>query len=192
MSKYGHRPHDWFEAIVNKLGGEDGAEAFLRGELKLALPTFPIWKTVRIGVHKNLNALTKAMKKFRVSDWARDVLGKPAFTLAQTEEDIVLCSATVKELTGKNQATTTEIFDAIKRVGELCPAEVGPALRDQYLDQPKGEWLRVAMEPICDSRGLLNVFYVEHGDGELWLYADYANPSAVWNGGNRFVFRSRK
>ena len=33
MSKYGHRPHNWFEAIVNRLGGENGAEAFLRGDL---------------------------------------------------------------------------------------------------------------------------------------------------------------
>jgi len=35
MSKYGHRTHNWFESIVNKLGGEEGAEAFLRDELKL-------------------------------------------------------------------------------------------------------------------------------------------------------------
>lgn len=33
MSKYGHRSHNWFEAIVNKLGGEEAAERFLRGEL---------------------------------------------------------------------------------------------------------------------------------------------------------------
>lgn len=33
MSKYGHRPHNWFEAIVNMLGGEEAAEKFLRGEL---------------------------------------------------------------------------------------------------------------------------------------------------------------
>jgi len=33
MSKYGHRSHNWFEAIVNKLGGESDAERFLRGEL---------------------------------------------------------------------------------------------------------------------------------------------------------------
>ena len=30
MSKYGHKKADWFEAIVDKLGGEEGAEALLR------------------------------------------------------------------------------------------------------------------------------------------------------------------
>ncbi|MBI3631819.1 MAG: hypothetical protein HY225_00005, partial [Candidatus Vogelbacteria bacterium] len=33
MSKYGHKTHDWFEAVINKLGGEAGADAFLRNEL---------------------------------------------------------------------------------------------------------------------------------------------------------------
>lgn len=35
MSKYGHRTHNWFEAIVNKIGGEEKAEAFLRNECEL-------------------------------------------------------------------------------------------------------------------------------------------------------------
>jgi len=35
MSKYGQRNLDWFEALVNKLGGEDGVERFLRDELVL-------------------------------------------------------------------------------------------------------------------------------------------------------------
>ena len=35
-SRFGHRTHNWFEAIVNKLGGEDSADAFLRGELAVS------------------------------------------------------------------------------------------------------------------------------------------------------------
>lgn len=35
MSKYGHRPINWFESIVNKMGGEEKAEEYLRGELGL-------------------------------------------------------------------------------------------------------------------------------------------------------------
>lgn len=35
MSKYGHRTGHWHEAIVNKLGGELIADAFLRGEYEL-------------------------------------------------------------------------------------------------------------------------------------------------------------
>jgi len=35
MSKYGHKNLDWFEALVNKMGGVERAEAFLRGDLVL-------------------------------------------------------------------------------------------------------------------------------------------------------------
>ena len=35
MSKYGHRQHHWFEAVVNKVGGEERAESLLRGELQV-------------------------------------------------------------------------------------------------------------------------------------------------------------
>ena len=44
MSKYGHREYNWFEGIVNKLGEEEGAERFLRGELMLVpspIPSIP-------------------------------------------------------------------------------------------------------------------------------------------------------
>lgn len=190
--KYASLDLGTIEAVVNKLGGLDGVRRFLADELRLAVSQFLVWKTVRIGVHKNLDALTKALKKFRVSDWAKDIMSKPVFTLAQAEEDITLCMATVKELTGKNQATTTEVLDAVKRVGELCPAEVGPALREAYLDQPNGEWLAIAMEPIRGSLGSPRVFSVERIGGELWLDAYYAYPADVWDGASRFVFRSRK
>src|SRR3989344_3765268 len=36
MSKYGHRPYNWHEAIANKLGGEEQADRFLRGELSVS------------------------------------------------------------------------------------------------------------------------------------------------------------
>jgi len=39
MSKYGHRNMDWFEGVVNKIGGEEGAERFLRGELVVSEPS---------------------------------------------------------------------------------------------------------------------------------------------------------
>lgn len=43
MSKYGHRTHNWFEAIVNKLGGEEQAERFLRGDFSVCEPKYYRW-----------------------------------------------------------------------------------------------------------------------------------------------------
>ena len=44
MSKYGHISHGVFEAVINKMGGEDVMRGFLRDEYKLT----PIAKAVAI------------------------------------------------------------------------------------------------------------------------------------------------
>ena len=56
----------------------------------------------------------------------------------------------------------------------------------------KGWWFGRHFIHFRDSNGYPNVFNVEHDDDDLWLNANYANPDNVWNGDNRFVFRSRK
>ena len=63
----------------------------------------------------------------------------------------------------------------------------------QYQDQPKGEWLLIAMEPISDSGGDLRVFYVVHDDDALWLSANYGLPDDRWLADDRWLFiRPRK
>ena len=71
---------------------------------------------------------------------------------------------------------------------ELCPAEVGPQLRLQYKDQPNGEWILIAMEPITDSDGDLLVFRVKCLVSELWLNSYDGNPDAFWNPDSQWVF----
>lgn len=193
MSKYNFYVDDVsLEAVFNKLGGVDGARRFLDDKLLLIVSRFLTWRTVKIGVHKKLETLQDSLEEFRQSDWARGILWKPEFTLSQTEKDIPLCQGTVKELTGKNRATTSELFRAIRFAGDLLPAEVAPVLRLQYLDQPRGEWLYVAMEPIKDSDGNFCLFYLVHDMDGLWLRADRADSYSVWSGSVRFTFRVRK
>lgn len=154
---------------------------------------FPVFKTVKLGTHKSVNDLRQSLKDNgnRISEWGNDILGKT--TLAESETEAVLHTATVKELTGKDQASNREINEAILSKGyDLCPAEVGPQLRLQYADQPNNEWIRVAMEPIADSNGDLDVFSVVRGGGERWLSGSRGHPDDEWRGDDRFVFASRK
>jgi len=191
---------DWgtMEAVVNKLGGMDGVKQFLRGELMVstAIPRqFPIWKTVKLGLHKSTDEYRKAMKsaKNKVGDWANDILGKPAFTCATEETDVDLVVLSVAELGFKDGAKYSEICARALELGlELCPAEVGPALRLAYKDQPRGEWLIIAMEAIAGSGGDLHVFDVEHDLGELWLFGSHGHPEYFWDSAYRFVFVRRK
>jgi hypothetical protein len=107
------------------------------------------------------------------------------------ELDLVVVS--VAELGFPDGATLKDIYAKAKTFDlELCPCEVGPQLRLQYMDQPNGEWLLVAMEPITDSDGDPRVFDVGRGGRGRWLRARYGYPGIVWSGSSRWVFVRRK
>lgn len=197
-SKYGHLTLNWFEDIINRLGGEEGAERFKRGELVLVpatKPEFPVWKTVRLGIYKNADGYRKALKKagLRLSDWASDMMGKSAFTCAKQGTELDLVRLTVAELGFKDGARYADICAKALELGlGLCPAEVGPALRLQYDDQPRDEWVRVGMEAITDSDGSLSIFAVGYGSDGLWLGGIRGRPGSVYYAVYRFVFVRRK
>lgn len=152
---------------------------------------FAFWGSVVIGLFKTMSVLFESLKNFETKENAINILNQPGFTLAQKEKKLFLCSATVRDLTGKGIATTQEILDAVEKVGYLCPAEVGPALRVQYCNQPRAQWLRVAMEPIPvkPTVDVGDIFVVEHKrNGELALDVLFAPPSYIWDGDDIFLF----
>lgn len=151
-----------------------------------------IWKTINLGTElKTVDDFRRQIGNYgcRIGDWANDILGKPAFTISDEELEVDLVIKSVAELGFPNGATRAQIYDKAISLGlELCPAEVGPQLRLQYLDQPKDEWLRIAMEPIAVSDGDLRVFNVGHGDDDRWLGADDGHPGGHWGADDRWVF----
>jgi hypothetical protein len=157
---------------------------------------FPTWKTIKLGC--GLQTADDFRKKvmevgMKIGDWANDILGNPAFTATTSETEVELVIASVAELGFKDGATRKDIYVRAQEFGlDLCPPEVGPQLRLQYTDQPKGEWLVIAMEPITDSDGDLNLFRVAHGGGGPWLDAHGGHPGRFWVGDGRLVFLRRK
>ena len=167
-------------------------------EMPETAPEFKVWKTIKLGTKglKTADDFRKAIKSagMNIGDWGNDILGKPAFTVSDTEVEVDLVNVSVGELGFKRGAPRKDIIAKALSLGlELCPNEVGPQLRLQYADQPKGEWLLVGMEPIAVSDGSLDVFDVAHDDDKRWLHGSLGDPDRVWNAGYRFVFvRSRK
>ncbi len=151
--------------------------------------TGKVWKTITLGKYKTTYALYDAIRANGnvISEYAHEIMDK--VLLSQTKKTIHLVLLTTKELTGKDRATTAEVFAGAARLGlHKCPAEVGPYLREQYQDQPNGEWIFVGMEPISDSDGFLRVFYVVRSGVVLLLLASYGNPGFVWDGSFCWVF----
>ena len=126
-----------------------------------------------------------------LGDYAKDMLYKTEFS--KTPETYKLVKFTVAELGLKSGVTTKEIFETAQKLGlDLCPAEIGPQLRLQYEDQPNGEYLRIAMNPISARDGRLNLFRVDHDNGFRWLDDGSGRPDSTWGDDDDFVFVSRK
>jgi len=123
------------------------------------------------------------------SDWSDDLLAKTQFS--QETQTYNLVKFTVVQLGFPNGATTEQIYDrATKELGlELCPAEVGPNLRTQYVGK---EWMLIAMDQISDRLGSPDVFDLGWRGDQLALDASRARPSFKWRSVDGFVFSFRK
>lgn len=208
--KYGELTLGQVEAIVNNLGGMEGVRRFLSGELviKETEGKFKIWKTIKLGTgFKTVKDFGRALRDggFKLNARASHILEKSVFTAAAEESEVDLVKVTLDELGFKNGARWDQIHERAKELGfKLCSPEVGPQLRLQYQNQPNGELILVAMEPIFDSDGRPCLLYVACYTSELWLcgswgdlgnfwYADCQHESLIWYTDRRWVFcRPRK
>ena len=153
---------------------------------------FPIWKTINIGTYSNVEDLKQALlgAGFKIGDWASDVLKSPKFTLVEKEKKVNLVRITPKELGFRDGAHRVDIYKRVLEFGlELCPLEVGPQLRLQYIDQPRLESLQIGMEPQVDSEGYESEFRVVHGGGDfIWLVGDHKHLDDFWEEDEYFIF----
>lgn len=155
-----------------------------------ATPRFKVWKTIKLGLHKSPEEYRKALKdgKCYIGDYANQILDK--IPISQEEVEVDLVRLTGRELGFKESVRRDVFYNRALGYGlQKCPGEVGPALREQYPDQPNGEWALIGMEPIAASDGYLRVFYVGRHASELWLYSDWSHPDYVWNPDDQWVFR---
>jgi len=155
---------------------------------------FVTWKTVTLGLHKSPKDYRNAMEKegYRIGYYTGQILNKTE--VSQTEIQLDLVAVTVGELGFKDGARRDVFYVRAIDLGlELCPAEVGPALRLLHKNQPHGEWLRVGMEPLTDPEDYPDVFGVAYAYDERWLYSIYGGAEYVCDAGSRWVFvRPRK
>ena len=132
-------------------------------------------------------------KKINISDYVKQMMDSKDFITSKKQEQINLIRLTVRDLGFPNSATTQEIYNKAEELGlELCPAETGPNLRLNYLDQPLGDWFWIAMKQIADAVGDPYVFYLNRDGDGLWLDDNWNSPEHRWNSDDEIVFRLRK
>lgn len=183
-------------AIIKKLGGEEGALRFLRDELEVVAKAviavvFSVWKTFLVGAFRSVKEVKAAFKKvsMNLGDYAADILGKSSLgELGQSNQEFVRVK--VSDLGFTESTALRDILAAGQKQGlKLCLPEDGPAIRLGYPDQPMGEVVWLAMEPVKDSDGHWSVLYVYRSDDGLWLSTNWGGLGDVWNPEGEFFFR---
>ena len=180
--------------LNDKLSGDGGDRWLEKLKQMLREATFPTWRKLQIGLLRSVESLRQLLVDdgFKISEYAAQILNKVKLVKGITELELVV--VTQADLGFAEGTTFENMVLRAKDYGlEKCPAEVGPYLRSIYKDQPKGEWLRIAMEPIADSGDYLSVFDVVRDGDDLWLGTGWFGPQCVWCPDDRWVFvRSRK
>lgn len=106
------------------------------------------------------------------------------FTTAEQYRTVDLWILTPRELgVDERVKSIRTVYSSALQLGfKLCPAEVGPALREVYINQPLGEQLLVGMEPhVCtdDSGRVFTVKCMSDGQRKLsWDLEYYIEPTA--------------
>jgi hypothetical protein len=141
-----------------------------------------VWRTVTVGNYTNANEIRDAFKSapchMEIGDDANEVMGRPTFPFVRTQAALDLVAVPVTALGFADQPSLKDVYArAVERGFELCPAEAGPALRLSYLNQPVGEFLRLAMQPISRYGGEPVVFSVGNGGAGLLLVGMNGRPN---------------
>jgi hypothetical protein len=146
---------------------------------------FSIWKTVDLGRHRfeNTMSIRKALSKAgcgldHTSDQMLHRVGS-----ANQKKKTRLVRLTLMALGFAKNATLGEIYKKAHERGLLlCPSETVLQLAIWYKNQPKGERLIIAMEPIIDSDGQPRIFGVERDTDEVKAEESlYSGVSPDWD-----------
>ena len=151
-----------------------------------------VWKAIKLGDFANSFALRNALDAADcgIGDLAEEILARPAFTLASTKTDVDLVVVSAAELGfAVEPVSLRDIYSHAEKLGlGLAPAEVGPALRLQYFDQPIGKFLHVGMKPIATWQGDPLIFVVADGGAGLILIGQNGNADAQMRASSNFLF----
>ena len=178
-----HKP--WFRAFVFCLGLAVFSSAALAQEQGLLArgldvstqARFTIWRTTTLGSYKGVDAYRDALEaaKIKIGDAAEELLGRPAFAYVRGKTDVELTLVSAAELGVETESALVDVYKRARELGlALCPAEVGPQLRLDYRDQPLGEALHIAMEPVATYSGDLTILALVNfrGSGLLLIGSD--------------------
>jgi len=130
-----------------------------------------------------------------INELGLSILNHKNFTTSPTRERLQTVEISVGDFGFSNGATTKEVYQKAKEFGlKLCPPELGPHIRLQYVDlnqlvDPlKGHWQNIAVDELFDDPGLTKGFYLRRRQDGFWLRGYQASPEYLWELHDRFIY----
>ena len=182
--------------LVPVVSGERTGSGVVQGRTSSSgvagINKFSIWKKATLGILQSAAGVREALDAahVHVGDAANEILGRPGFSFGRRKIELDLVVVSVADLGfGERGASLADVHARAAQLGlELCPAELAPNLRLQYLDQPIGESLQIAMKPEATYHGDPIALALTNGGEGLLLIGGDAHPDQIQSAPVRFVF----
>ncbi|MCU0490413.1 MAG: hypothetical protein MUD01_02300 [Chloroflexaceae bacterium] len=177
----------------------------MHGDSASLYPNCPtITRTVQVGGLLKSELLEQLQRNaIALNEPADRLFASEYFTTTSSRYSTMTVELTVRDLGFPHGATIAEIYNKAGALGlSLCPLELGPHLRLQYLDQPEGYWgqpvrqhqapsgsITIASEPPSVDNEFPKGFYLRRIKGVLWLRGYRSSPEHIWEPDDHFIFR---
>jgi hypothetical protein len=160
-------------------------------------------RTVRVGGMSKRELLAELQRNdIQLNGYARTLFAHSEFATSPTTSSIATVELAVANLGYARGATFAQLHSRAAELGlALCPLELGPHLRLQFLDQPEGHLgypaskhraphgsITVASRLLADDHDTPKGFYLRRIDGVLWLRGYRSAPDELWSPDDRMVF----
>ena len=145
-----------------------------------------------------------AKRAIELNEYARQLLDSGVLATSQARRQVEVAIVAVGDLGLDDGGTIVDVAERAADVGlTLCPLELGPHFRLQFLDQPEADLsggerphraptgsITIASEPLIDEDGDCRGFYLRRVAGMLWLRGYVSGPEHLWQPDDRFAFLS--
>ena len=150
-----------------------------------------LWKKIKKIPYKNVSACIKQVKKESIiSPWIEDIFSRKKNVDYSNYKNIEIHRLTLKELGFKKVTKLENVYKVFKKLKyELVPPEISLYLRLIYLNQPKGEWLRISVpfNSMVDKDKVSHLPKLGRALGKNFLETYWANPDAIFHPHNDFL-----
>ncbi|PAV29710.1 helicase [Virgibacillus profundi] len=166
-----------------------------------------ITRTVEVGGLTKSQLIQILQQHFiLMNEYGERLFADDNFTTSAKAYRMETVELTVRNLGLTKGATTAQLFNKASQLGlGLCPLELAPYLRLEYLDQPEGNSgkssqlhqapygsITIASEPLTEDENFPKGFYLRRINGVLWLRGYIADDQHVWEPDDHFIFCHQK